>query len=191
MENEITRLVIILDKSGSMSGLESDVVGGYNSLLDEQKKLEGEVKVTTILFDSAQKHLYDDLRIGETSKMSIEDYRPSGTTSLLDTIGLAMEEIVKIPQEERGHVIFSIMTDGKENSSKEYTYRLIKRLVEEKEKEGWVFLFQAANIDAFKEGENLGIKREDVMQFKQKEVNYCLENVGKSILQRRKERKKD
>ena len=164
-----TQLVIILDKSGSMHGLEEDVIGGYNTLIEQQKKKSGRTKVTTILFDTTYNVVHDYKSIKTIPQMERKDYRPSGCTALLDTIGYAINNVKKqhakmdkVPE----HVIFSIMTDGLENSSRKYTYPLIKEMIEEQKKLGWDFIFQAANIDTYEEARKLGINRDDAVSFK-------------------------
>lgn len=184
MKKGTTNLVIILDKSGSMRGLEKDVIGGYNSLIKEQRKDKGEVKVTTILFNTIVNFINENDDVKKVHLMKDSDYVVGGCTALLDAIGNAIRNVEKrymsIPEEERPeHTIFSIMTDGEENSSIYFTYPLVKNMIKEHEEKGWIFLFQAANIDAFEEGQKLGIKKERARNFKAtsegvREMMYCL-----------------
>jgi len=196
MKKGLTELVIIIDKSGSMNGLEKDVVGGYNSLIAEQKKEEGSVLVTTIFFDTKYKEIVSREDINILKELMPSDYRPSGCTALLDTVGNAItslkEKYAHIKEDELPeHVIFSIMTDGLENSSREYTYKQIKTLIESQKKEGWEFIFQAANIDAFNEGDKLGISVEDIAEFaaNSKGVKCCFE-VGCAAIKAKRTKKK-
>ncbi len=170
MKKGLTELVVIIDKSGSMSGLESDVVGGFNSLIEEQKKLEGDVTVTTLLFDDCYYIIHDRENINNIKPMEASIYKPSGCTALLDTLGSAVMHIKSIYKSLKEdaipeHTIFSIMTDGYENASHKFTYDMVKELISGEEKNGWQFIYQAANIDAKKEGSKLGINLDNVDDF--------------------------
>lgn len=159
--NDTTELVIIIDRSGSMHPLKNDVIGGFNALIDGMKK-EGETKVTTIFFSSSATYVHEGVDIKDVAPLTEKDYIPGGSTALLDAVGDAIAFIkskhAKLKAEELpAHVIFSIMTDGMENASKEYTYPQIHDLIEFQKKCGWEFLFQAANIDVAKESSRLGI----------------------------------
>lgn len=156
-----TELVIIIDRSGSMHGLENDVIGGFNTLLQDQAK-QGKTSVTTIFFNQTATYVHEGEDISNVQPLTASAYRPSGTTALLDTVGDAIAYIkakhARLSQDELPeHTIFSIMTDGLENASKEYTYERVKTMIEMQKKCGWDFLFQAANIDVAKEGDKLGI----------------------------------
>ena len=166
---DYTDLVIIIDNSGSMSSLRDDVIGGYNTLIEEQKK-EGNVQVTTVFFNHQISFVHESVDIDTIKPIDGRSYAPSGCTALLDAIGDSIAfiknkhaklKVVELPK----NVIFSIMTDGLENSSREYSYSQIKRMIELQEKSGWVFLFQAANIDVEQEAERLGVKKENAMSF--------------------------
>lgn len=168
--NDITELVIILDRSGSMQQLTSDVIGGYNALIEEQKK-EGDVRVTTIFFNDKVEFIHQQADIHSIVPLAGKDYVASGTTALLDAVGEAVafikaKQVGLAPDEQPKSIIFSIMTDGMENASKEYTYSQIKDLIETQKKQGWEFLFQAANIDVAKESNRLGIDPRNAMSFK-------------------------
>lgn len=148
---DLTELVIIIDKSGSMHGLEKDVVGGFNALIEEQSK-EGETKVTTVFFNDRVIFVHEGVDIKEIKPLDGRSYQPGGCTALLDAIGDAISFIKakhsKLKEEELPeHTIFSIMTDGLENASREYSYKRIKDMIELQKKCGWDFMFQAANID--------------------------------------------
>ena len=166
---DITELVIIIDRSGSMHGLEGDVIGGFNALIEEQKK-EGEVKVTTIFFNDKVKFIHEGVDIKEVKPLDKRSYSPSGCTALLDAIGDAISlikaEHARLKEEDLpSHTIFSIMTDGLENASKEYKYSQIKSMIEMQKKCGWDFIFQAANIDVNVEAGRLGIDADMAMEF--------------------------
>ena len=189
--NNLTELVIIIDRSGSMHGLEKDVIGGFNSLIKEQAK-EGEVKVTTIFFNDKIKFIHEQVDIKEIKLLEDKDYIPSGCTALLDAIGdgisFIKEKHSKLKEEEiPAHTIFSIMTDGLENASREYSYKRIKDMIELQKKCGWDFIFQAANIDVAKEADRLGISKDDALAFEasangiERNMKYC----SASILRKR------
>ena len=166
---DVTELVIIIDKSGSMYSLTNDVVGGFNSLIEEQKK-EGETLVTTIFFNHDVKFVHEQLDIKEVKPLDKRTYRASGCTALLDAIGDGIAYIkskhASLREDELPkHTIFSIMTDGLENASREYSYSKIKSMIELQKKCGWSFIFQAANIDTEYEAERLGIDQDMAMSF--------------------------
>ena len=164
MKSDLTEIVFILDRSGSMSGLESDTIGGYNSFLKAQREIEGEAKVTTVLFDDEYIKLHDRVDVNDVKPITEKEYFARGTTALLDAMGKTIVDIgVKlrdIPEEERpSKVIFVTITDGHENASKEFTYKKINEMISHQQsKYSWEFIFLGANIDAVKEAENLGIK---------------------------------
>ena len=164
-KNNITELVCILDRSGSMSGLESDTIGGFNALMEKQKKEDGVCYVSTVLFSNESSVLHDRVPVGAIPKMTANDYTPGGCTALLDAIGNAVHHIGNIhkyarPEDVPEHTIFVITTDGLENASHRYGSDRVKRMIErQKEKYGWEFLFLAANIDAVETAEHIGISR--------------------------------
>ena len=167
--NEKTELVIIIDRSGAMHGLEGDVVGGFNSLIEKQTQ-EGDTVVTTIFFNDEFSLIHENVDIKEIKPLDKRTYRASGCTALLDAIGDAISLIKakhsKLKEEELPeHTIFSIMTDGLENASREYSYKRIKDMIELQKKCGWEFIFQAANIDTEYEAERLGIDKDMAMSF--------------------------
>ena len=163
-------LVFILDRSGSMGGLESDTIGGYNSMLSKQKKEKtGKVSVTTVLFDDQYELLYNQVPIEKVSPMTEEEYYVRGSTALLDAIGKTVMQ-VKANQDKKeikDKVLFVIITDGMENASREYRVEQVKKLIEErKEKDNWEFLFLGANIDAIGAAQNIGIDSSRAVRFK-------------------------
>ena len=163
-------LVFILDRSGSMGGLESDTIGGYNSMLSKQKKEKtGKVSVTTVLFDDQYELLYNQVPIEKVSPMAEEEYYVRGSTALLDAIGKTVMQ-VKANQDKKeikDKVLFVIITDGMENASREYRVEQVKKLIEErKEKDNWEFLFLGANIDAIGAAKDLGIDSSRAVRFK-------------------------
>ena len=167
---DVAELVIIIDKSGSMHGLEKDVIGGFNSLIEEQRKEEGKTLVTTIFFNQDVKFIHEGIDINNIKKLDGRSYIPSGCTALLDAIGNAIGFIktrhAKLDEKELPkHTIFSIMTDGLENASKEYSYSQIKNMINLQKKSGWDFIFQAANIDVEYEADRLGIDKDMTNSF--------------------------
>ena len=163
-------LVFILDRSGSMGGLESDTIGGYNSMLSKQKKEKtGKVSVTTVLFDDQYELLYNQVPIEKVSPMTEKEYYVRGSTALLDAIGKTVMQ-VKANQDKKeikDKVLFVIITDGMENASREYRADQIKKLIEErKEKDNWEFLFLGANIDAIGAAKDIGIDSSRAVRFK-------------------------
>ena len=163
MKKGLTEMAFILDMSGSMSGLESDTIGGYNSLIEKQKEEDGEAYVTTVFFDDRYIMFHDHINIQDIAPLTNTDYRPMGMTALLDAIGKTVNSIgVRLnetPEEERPEkVIIVITTDGQENSSREFTKQKIKEMIEHQQsKYNWVFMFLGANMDAVNEAGSLGI----------------------------------
>ncbi len=180
MKNNKTELVFILDKSGSMSGLESDTIGGFNSMLKKQQKEEGEATVTTVLFDNNYQVLHDRININAVNPISEKEYFVEGTTALLDAIGKTINKVVNVQRNSTDDyradkVLFVIITDGMENSSREYSYQKINKMIEtEKRKYGWEFLFLGANIDAEEVARDIGIDED-------KAVNYHSDSIGTQI----------
>ncbi len=171
MKQGLTELVFVLDKSGSMAGLESDTIGGYNSMLEKQQQLVSECVVTTALFDHCYELLHDRIDIRAIHSITAEDYQVGGSTALLDAMGTTIEKIAKVqhntaPDYRAERVIFVIITDGEENSSRAYTINQIKGLVEQhKEQDGWEFIFLGANIDAIETARRFGIHEERAQSF--------------------------
>ena len=173
----MTEIVFILDRSGSMSGLESDTIGGFNSMiLKQQKELEGNALVSTILFDHESIVLHDRVPIAEVKPLTEKDYEVRGTTALLDAIGDAVKHIKNIHkyarEEDRPQkTLFVITTDGMENASEKFSYRDIKELVGKQKELGWEFIFLGANIDAIEVAGHLGIDA-------RRAVNYHADSAG-------------
>lgn len=166
MRNDLTELVFILDKSGSMHGLEADTIGGFNSLIEKQKKEDGKALVTTVLFDDKTEVIHDRVDLEYIRNMSSEQYVTGGTTALLDAVGGAVSHIRKIhkyirPEDVPAKTLFIITTDGMENASRRFTYDKVKKLIEhQNEKYGWEFIFLGANIDAAETAVNMGISKD-------------------------------
>lgn len=173
MEKKASEVVFILDESGSMGGLESDTIGGYNALLNEQKKKEKEgedIHIWTILFNNARKILHDRAKSSEIVPLTSGDYRPGGCTALLDAIGETIDDVSRIHKYLReedvpSKVLFVITTDGLENASRKYGSTKVKTMIKAKQEEGWEFLFLGANIDAVETAEHLGIRKERAVNF--------------------------
>lgn len=166
-----TELVFILDRSGSMSGLESDTIGGFNSMLSKQKNEAGDARVTTVLFDDSYELLHEGIDLKAVQLMTNNDYFVRGTTALLDAIGKTILRIScareQFKEDERaGKVLFVITTDGLENASREFSYEKIRELIEaRKGKQGWEFIFLGANIDAIATASQFGISKDRATNF--------------------------
>lgn len=171
MKNGITEIVFILDKSGSMCGLESDTIGGFNGMLKKQKAQDGKAFCTTILFSDSSETIHDRVDIAQVPEMTAEDYTVGGCTALIDAIGEAIDHVSKIHKYARKedvpeHCIFVIMTDGYENASRKYTSDKVKKMIEQKRELGWEFLFLGANIDAVETAKTYGISETRAVTFK-------------------------
>jgi uncharacterized protein YegL len=177
LKKDLTELIFILDRSGSMSGLEEDTIGGFNSLMEKQKNEPGEANVTTVLFDNKYELLHDRIDLKDVNPITSKEYYVRGMTALLDAIGFTIEKIKNaqnsLAKEERAeNVMFIITTDGLENASREYNSDRIKAMIEEqKEKSGWEFLFIGANIDAVEIASRYGISSDSA-------VNYSHDSYG-------------
>lgn len=175
-----TELVFILDKSGSMHGLEQDTIGGFNSMLQKQKELDGECRITTVLFDNRYELLHDRLDIQAVSPMTEKEYQAGGATALLDAIGRTVQKLVSVQKNtakeyRADRVLFVIITDGQENASQEYSSDKVKGMIQlEKEKYGWEFVFLGANIDAVETAGQLGISRD-------RAVDYVPDGAGTAL----------
>lgn len=179
-KNAITELVMIIDRSGSMGGMESDTIGGINAVLDQNRKLEGGCTVSTVLFDHETLVLHDRVPIERVKPLTERDYQVRGCTALLDAVGGSVKHIERVqrymPEEYRADkVIFVITTDGLENASRKYRYPDVKRMIEAKQEEGWEFLFLGANIDAAKEARSLGIAED-------RAETYVADTVGNAVM---------
>ncbi|WP_427169934.1 VWA domain-containing protein [Fusobacterium nucleatum] len=177
IKNNIVDVVFILDRSGSMGGLESDTIGGFNSMLEKQRKLDGKAYITTVLFDDQYELLHDRINVSKINNITEKEYFVRGNTALLDAIGktIAKEKAIQETLEKKekaDKVLFVIITDGLENASKEYNSTTVKKLIEaQKEKYAWEFLFLGANIDAIETANSIGISAE-------RAVNYNSDSVG-------------
>ena len=171
MKKGLTELVFILDKSGSMGGLETDTIGGYNSMLAKQQEVEGECHITTVLFDNNYELLHDRIDIKAVSPISEKEYQVGGSTALLDAIGRTIQKIGNAQKHTADDyraekVMFVIITDGEENSSREYSAEKIKAQIErQKEKYGWEFVFLGANIDAIETAGRFGISADRAQNY--------------------------
>ena len=180
MRENLTELVFILDRSGSMSGLESDTIGGFNSMIAKQQKEDGDVIVSTVLFDDVSDVIHDRVPIGKIKKLTEDDYFVRGCTALLDAVGGAIHHIGTIHkyarEEDRpAKTLFVITTDGLENASRRYTFRDVKQMIErQKEKYNWEFLFLGANIDAIEVAGHMGIGRD-------RTANYNCDAAGTAL----------
>ncbi len=172
MKKNLTEMVFILDKSGSMHGLESDTIGGFNSMIDKQKAAEGEAFVSTVLFSNSSVVIHDRVDLRKIEPMTEREYRVGGSTALIDAIGGAIHHIGNVHkyarEEDRPeHTVFVIITDGFENASHMYTSDQVKAMVEhEKEKYGWEFIFLGANIDAVETASHFGIQEDRAVTFR-------------------------
>ncbi len=177
MKKDLTELVFILDRSGSMQGLESDTIGGFNSLLEKQKRQPGEALVSTVLFDSQSDVLHDRVKLSSVRPITDRDYFVRGCTALLDAVGGAIRHIGNIhkysrPEDVPEHTLFVVITDGMENASHHYTARQVREMIlRQKERYGWEFLFLGANIDAVETAGDLGIGAD-------RAVNYRCDSAG-------------
>ena len=164
-------VVLLIDKSGSMKGLEEDTVKGYNSMLDKERKLSVPTNVTTILFSSDHEILADRKPISEVPDMTLDAYKVRGATALYDTIGnaIAKTEAVKGIDDTGSKVLFVIITDGLENYSQTYDQEKIKKMIDVQEEKGWEFVFIGSNMDAEKEADTIGIKKENAATYENSE----------------------
>ena len=180
MNERLTEIVYILDRSGSMTGLEKDTIGGYNGFLEKQKSEEGDAVVTTVLFDDKYELVHDRVDIKKISPLTEREYYARGMTALLDAVGKTIKSVEQrhrsaIDSEVPGKTIFVITTDGQENSSREYTAHQIKSMIETLKKEReWEFLFLGANIDAVDVAAKYGIDKD-------RSVKYCADEAGTEL----------
>ena len=180
MQNELTELVFILDKSGSMSGLEDDTIGGFNAMLAKQQKEAGQAIITTVLFDDKYELLHDRININGIRPITDKEYCIGGSTALLDAVGKTIHKIGNAQKhtsedQRAGKVVFVITTDGMENASREYTYDKIKQMIEhQKARYDWEFIFLGANIDAVSTAAKFGIHAD-------RAANYYADGPGMSL----------
>ena len=181
MKKNLTELVFILDRSGSMSGLENDTIGGFNGMIEKQKGEPGEAFVSTVLFDNVSEVIHDRIDIQRIEPLTRNQYYVRGSTALLDAVGSAIHHIGNVHkyarEEDRPEkTLFVITTDGMENASRKYSYEKVRSMIErQKEKYGWEFIFLGANIDAAKEAARFGISQEFA-------ANYNADSVGTAVI---------
>lgn len=180
MRKNLTEIIFILDRSGSMCGLEADTIGGFNSMIEKQKKADGEAIISTVLFDNVSEVIHDRADIRSIQPMTEDDYTVRGCTALLDAIGGAVHHIGNVHKYVRAedvpeHTLFVITTDGMENASRRYDSETVKKMIErQKEKYGWEFLFLGANIDAVETARSVGISKD-------RAVNYRSDREGTAL----------
>ena len=180
MKKNLTELVFILDRSGSMQGLEGDAIGGFNTMIKKQQKEPGEAFVSTVLFDDQTEVLHDRVKVGEVRPITEKEYYVRGCTALLDAVGGAIHHIGNIhkyarPDDVPEHTLFVITTDGMENASRRYSAQRVKEMIRrQKEKYGWEFLFLGANIDAVETAKHFGIGAD-------RAVNYLSDREGTQL----------
>jgi len=189
MKANLTELVFILDRSGSMGGLENDTIGGFNSMLSKQQAQPGDCRITTVLFDNEYETLHDRLDIKAVSAITDNEYFVRGQTALLDAVGKTINKIGSVQKNtaedyRAEKVLFVITTDGLENASREFNYEKIKSMIErQKSKYGWEFIFLGANIDAVEVAGRFGISRNRAQNFHNDSegvaLNYCV--VSKAV----------
>ena len=180
MKKGLTEIVFILDRSGSMSGLENDTIGGYNALIEKQKNEEGEALISTVLFDNETEILHDRIPLDKVEMITDKEYFVRGSTALLDAIGGAIHHIGNVhkyarPEDVPEKTLFIITTDGMENSSRQYSYEKVQKMVErQKEKYHWEFIFLGANIDAVSVANRFGVD-------KSRAVRYECDSAGTAL----------
>lgn len=180
-KNNITELVFILDRSGSMAGLESDTIGGFNAMIEKQRNVEGECYVSTVLFDNTSEVLHDRVKLSDIKPMTEDDYTVRGCTALIDALGSAISHIGNIHKYARSedvpqNTMFVITTDGMENASSRYSSKQVKKMIQRQKSEyGWEFLFIGANIDAVETAKRYGIEKE-------RAVNYNADKKGTKVV---------
>lgn len=171
MKKGLTEIVFILDRSGSMHGLERDTIGGFNSLIEKQRSEEGEALISTVLFDHESVVIHDRVSLSEVKPLTEREYFTRGNTALLDAVGSAVHHIGNVhkyarPEDVPEKTLFVITTDGMENASRRYTYERVKQMIERQQKRyGWEFLFLGANIDAAESARSIGISADHAADY--------------------------
>lgn len=180
MKKNLSEIVFLLDRSGSMSGLEKDTIGGFNAMIEKQKKEEGKALISTVLFDHEMKVLHDRVPVQDVKPISEKDYQVRGCTALLDAMGGAIHHIGNVHKYARNedvpeHTIFVITTDGMENASSHYSSSKVRTMVErQKEKYGWEFLFLGANMDAIAAAKDFGIEEDKAVEYRSDDIGTRL-----------------
>ncbi len=180
MKMNLSEIIFILDRCGSMSGLESDTIGGFNAMLEKQKRADGDAYISTILFDGVSEIIHDRIEIQNVMPLTEKEYYVRGCTALLDAIGGAIHHISNIHKYARAedvpeNTLFIITTDGMENASRRYSSDQVKHMIQrEKEMHGWEFLFLGANIDAIETAQRFGIRKD-------RAVNYHSDHMGTKL----------
>lgn len=196
MKKDLVEIVFILDRSGSMSGLEADTIGGFNNMIEKQKGIEGDAIISTVLFDNHFEVLHNRMNLKEINKMTDKEYFVRGSTALLDAIGRSITKIINVhksisEEEKPEQVMFVITTDGMENASREYSYKKVKDLIDDQKKfYDWIFLFLGANIDAVDVGSKFGIDKVYTATFHADEegikLNYKVLDAAVSSIRKEK-----
>lgn len=192
---DLTEIICILDRSGSMGGLESDTIGGFNAFIEKQRKKEGKTVISVVLFDDRYEILWDGVNACDV-KLTEKEYFVRGCTALLDAVGRTILDVehrlAKAQSEKPDNVIFVIATDGLENASREFTYQRVKELIGDMQEKGWEFIFLAANMDAVKEGGRMGVGVQDSYNFEATRdgvgVMLC---IASDAVDRKRTRKKE
>lgn len=192
MQNHLTEIVFILDRSGSMAGLEKDTIGGFNAMIEKQKRQEGTAYISTVLFNSYTELIHDRISLDEVPKMTEKEYFVRGCTALLDAVGGAIHHISNIHKYARTEdvpekTLFVITTDGMENASRKYNYEKVRQMIEAKKELGWEFLFLGANIDAAREAARFGIDEDCAADFicDEKGTQLNFEAIGDAVCEAR------
>ena len=180
MKKNLTELVFILDRSGSMAGLEKDTIGGFNGMIEKQRREAGEAYISTVLFDNFSEVIHDRMALSRVPRLTEKEYYVRGCTALLDAVGGAIHHISNVHkyarEEDRPEkTLFVITTDGMENASRRYTYEKVREMIRAKKAEGWEFLFLGANIDAAREAARFGISED-------RAANYHADSVGTNVI---------
>lgn len=188
MKKDLTEIVFILDRSGSMGGLETDTIGGFNAMIEKQKKEPGEALVSTVLFDDRTEVIHDRIPLDKIEPLTDKQYWVRGCTALIDAIGGAIHHVSNVHKYIREedvpeHTVFIITTDGMENASRKYSSDEVKRMISQKKEAGWEFLFLGANIDAVETAKHFGISEDRAVTFKSDRkgtrMNYAA--MGKAL----------
>lgn len=192
MQNHLTEIVFILDRSGSMAGLEQDTIGGFNAMIEKQKRESGTAYISTVLFNTHTELIHDRISLDEVPKMTEAEYFVGGCTALLDAVGGSIRHIDYVhkyarPEDVPEKTLFVITTDGMENASRNFTYEQVRQMIEAKKEQGWEFLFLGANIDAAREAARFGIDEDFAADFvcDEKGTQLNFEAIGDAVCEAR------